>query len=98
MPAGARGGEGAPTELTATVVAPDEVRFEWTDNSVGEEGFLVESRPAGEREFRVVAMVDPDVTSHGLVLLPGERVAEFRVRSYRFGPASTVVRRTTGIS
>lgn len=43
-------------------------------------------------------MVDPDVTSHGLVLLPGERVAEFRVRSYRFGPASTVVRRTTGIS
>lgn len=45
--AGARGGEGAPTELTATVVAPDEVRFEWTVNSVGEEGFLVESRPAG---------------------------------------------------
>lgn len=96
--AGGTDGVRVPADVTATVVGPDEVRFEWTDNSVGEEGFLVESRPAGEREFRVVAVVEPDATSLRLVVLPRERVASHRVRAFRFGAASTVVRRTTGIS
>lgn len=86
----------APTNLTASVVARDGVRFEWTDNAASEDGYLLESRPAGEREFRVVAVLDPDVNAFGLVTLPSERTASYRVRAYEFGQASTVAHRTTG--
>lgn len=91
-------GLGAPANLTASVVAADGVRFEWTDNAATEDGYLLESRPAGAREFRVVAVLDPDVNAFGLVTLPGERSASYRVRAYRFGTPSTVAHRTTGIS
>jgi hypothetical protein len=86
----------APTNLTASVAARDGVRFEWTDNAAWEDGYLLESRPAGEREFRVVAVLDPDVNAFGLVTLPSERVASYRVRAYEFGEPSTVAHRTTG--
>ncbi|MPZ81131.1 MAG: fibronectin type III domain-containing protein [Actinophytocola sp.] len=87
---------GAPTNLTAEVVAADGVRFSWTDNATAEAGFLLESRPAGTEEFRVVAVLDPDVNTVGLVTLPEERVAAYRLRAYELGPASNVAHRTTG--
>ncbi len=91
-------GLGGPTNLTAAVVAPDGVRFTWTDNAAVEVGYLLEARPAGATEYRVVAVVDADVNAFGLVTLPSERVASYRVRAYEFGSASTVAHRTTGIS
>jgi hypothetical protein len=87
---------GAPTNLTASVVAPDSVRFEWRDNAATEDGYLLESRPAGEREFRVVAALDQDADAFDLVTLPSERRASYRVRAYEFGEPSTLAHRTTG--
>ncbi|MEV4018680.1 fibronectin type III domain-containing protein [Nonomuraea angiospora] len=91
------GGEGAaPTGLTATVTQADGVAFRWADRARDEEGFLLEDRPAGRPDYRVTAVLAPDVNAFGLVTLPEERHASYRVRAFRYGPPSNVVRRTTG--
>jgi hypothetical protein len=89
-------GLGRPTDLSATVVAPDGVRFTWTDNAADETGYLLESSPASTAGYRVVAVLDRDVNAVGLVMLPEERLASYRVRAYVFGAASTVAHETTG--
>lgn len=89
-------GKAAPADLRATVVQADGVAFTWTDRAGDEEGFLLENRPAGRPGFRVVAALDPDVNAFGLVTLPEERQATYRVRAFRHGPPSNVVRLTTG--
>ncbi|MGW0203511.1 hypothetical protein, partial [Nonomuraea sp. NPDC003201] len=91
------GGEGAaPTGLTATVTQADGIAFRWADRARDEEGFLLEDRPAGRPDYRVTAVLAPDVNAFGLVTLPEERHASYRVRAFRYGPPSNVVRRTTG--
>ncbi|TMR94644.1 fibronectin type III domain-containing protein [Nonomuraea basaltis] len=89
-------GQAAPAGLKATVTQADGVAFTWTDRSGDEDGFLLENRPAGRAGFRVVAALDPDVNAFGLVTLPEERRAAYRVRAFRYGPPSNVVHRTTG--
>ncbi|MFI7706770.1 hypothetical protein [Nonomuraea sp. NPDC049480] len=89
-------GDAAPADLKATVTQADGVAFTWTDRARDEEGFLLENRPAGRTGFRVVAALDPDVNAFGLVTLPEERQASYRVRAIRYGTPSNVVRLTTG--
>ncbi len=86
----------APAGLRATVMDANGIRFEWTDHARDEEGYLVEVRPVGGRAFSVAAVLDPDVTAFGLVTLPTEKRAEYRVRAYYFGPSSDVAHRFTG--
>jgi hypothetical protein len=82
-----------PTALTAEVIASDAVRLRWTDNAADETGYLVEVRPAGQRDFHVALALDPDVTSVGLIT---EEPATYRVRAYAFGASSPVVHKVTG--
>ncbi|MEV4175467.1 fibronectin type III domain-containing protein [Nonomuraea sp. NPDC049709] len=93
-PAGRAGA--APASLSATVTRADGIAFRWADTTGDEEGFLLENRPAGRPDFRVVAALDPDVNAFGLVTLPEEGRAAYRVRAVRYGPPSNVVHRTTG--
>jgi len=72
------------------------IRFRWTDRATDEEGQLLEARPEGSSEFRVVAVLDPDVNSFGLVTLPHEKRAWYRVRAFAYGPPSGVAHQHTG--
>jgi hypothetical protein len=92
--AGAPGG--APTGLRATARGRDGVLFTWTDNATDEEGHLVEVKAADAATWTVAMVVDPDITSVGLVALDTERAAQFRVRAYRYGTPSNTAHRTTG--
>ena len=88
--------QAAPANLSATLAHSSGVRFTWTDRSFDEEGFFVEVKAGGAPEFSVAAVVDPDKNSFGLVTLPSERHAAFRVRAFYYGKPSNVVQRTTG--
>jgi hypothetical protein len=49
---------GAPTRLKAKVLQSNGIQFTWTDNASDEEGYLVEDRPAGAADYKVVAVLD----------------------------------------
>jgi hypothetical protein len=89
-------GRAAPTGLRATVTDANGIRFSWVDHATDEQGYLLEDRPAGGAGWSVVAVLDPDVTSYGLVTLPDEKHASYRVRPFRYGTPSNVVSCTTG--
>lgn len=86
----------APTGVKATVMHANGIRFTWTDNAADEEGYLIEVRPAGHTEYGVAAVLDPDITSFGLITLPDEKKATYRVRAFYYGRSSNVVHQTTG--
>lgn len=83
-------------DFRAEVKHANGILFTWTDRAAGEEGYLLEVRPAGAAEFSVAARLDPDVRSFGLITLPTEKTATYRVRAYYYGAASDVVHLTTG--
>ncbi|WP_328862098.1 fibronectin type III domain-containing protein [Streptomyces sp. NBC_00306] len=86
----------APTGLKATVMHANGVKLTWQDHARDEVGYLIEVRPAGEREYRVAAVLDADIESAGLITLPQEKKAAIRVRPLRYGQQSNIVHRTTG--
>jgi hypothetical protein len=86
----------APTDLRATVMQANGIRFTWHDHADDEQGYLLEDRPRGSHGFLPVAALDPDVTSFGLITLPSEKQASYRVRPYYFGQRSNVVHFLTG--
>ncbi|HEU4422581.1 MAG TPA: fibronectin type III domain-containing protein [Pilimelia sp.] len=86
----------APTDLTATVMHANGIRFTWTDHATDEEGYLIEVRAAGSPRYATAALLDPDVNSFGLVTLPNEKTASFRVRAFYFGAPSNVAHQRTG--
>ncbi|MCP3803988.1 fibronectin type III domain-containing protein [Allokutzneria sp. A3M-2-11 16] len=85
-----------PTDVRATVMHANGIRFTWTDNASDEAGYLIEVRAAGAAEYRVAAVLDPDVNSFGLITLPEEKVAAYRVRAYFYGSPSNIVHLVTG--
>lgn len=87
---------GRPTDVRATAMNPDGVRLAWTDRANDESGYLIELKPAGSADFRVVQVVDPNVNSTGIVTLPDERAATFRVVAFYYGENSNTVTITTG--
>jgi len=91
-----RDGGAAPTELRATVMHANGIRFTWTDHARDEEGFLLEVKPRGAADFSVAAVLDPDINSFGLITLPQEKKAAFRVRAFAYGRPSNVAHQTTG--
>ncbi|MER6917378.1 fibronectin type III domain-containing protein [Streptomyces sp. NPDC000594] len=86
----------APTRLRATVKHANGVLLTWRDQARDEDGYLVEVRPEGAADFRVAAVLDPDIESTGLITLPQEKRASIRVRAFFYGDRSNVVHRTTG--
>ncbi|WP_202919206.1 fibronectin type III domain-containing protein [Saccharothrix deserti] len=98
-PSGARPVRSAyagPTDFRAEVKHANGILFTWTDHAEGEEGYLLEVRPAGAADFSVAAQLDPDVRSFGLITLPTEKSATYRVRAYYYGAASNVAHQKTG--
>lgn len=85
-----------PTELKATVMHANGIRFTWTDHANDEEGYLLEVKPQGGTEFTQAMVMEPDVNSVGLITLPEEKTATYRVRPFRYGPASSVPHQLTG--
>ncbi|GLZ28955.1 hypothetical protein Lesp02_11450 [Lentzea sp. NBRC 105346] len=90
--------EAAPSGLSAVIKHANGILFTWTDNASDEQGYLLEIKPAGATDYRIAAQLDPNVTSFGLVTLPEEKQASYRVRPYRFGEPSNLVHETTGKS
>ena len=87
---------GAPTDLKGVVKHSKGIHFTWTDRATDEQGYLLEARPDGAPEFGVVALIDRDMNSFGLITLPHEKRAAFRIRAFYFGPASNVAKATSG--
>jgi hypothetical protein len=77
-------------------VRGDGIRFTWSDHARDEDGYLLEARPAGNATYGVIAQLDPDITSFGLVKLPHEKAASYRVRPFYYGSASNLAGRRTG--
>jgi hypothetical protein len=91
-----RPGAGAPTDFKATVMDPNGIKFTWTDHANDEDGYLLESKPRGSSVYNEVAVLDPNVNSVGLVTLPSEKEATYRIRAFYYGPASNIAHQTTG--
>jgi hypothetical protein len=88
----------APTDLKPTIANPNGITFTWTDRTNDEEGFFLEVKSAGDPDFQVAAVLDPDVNSFGLTTLPEEKIGTYRVRPFSYGQATNVAHRTTGDS
>ncbi|MFD1147145.1 fibronectin type III domain-containing protein [Saccharothrix hoggarensis] len=88
--------DAAPGDFHAEVKHANGILFTWTDHAAGEDGYLLEVRPAGATDFTVAAQLDPDVRSFGLITLPTEKTAAYRVRAYYHGAPSTVAHQRTG--
>ncbi|MET0134809.1 MAG: fibronectin type III domain-containing protein [Kibdelosporangium sp.] len=88
--------KGAPAEFTVTMVHANGVKFAWSDRTSDEEGFMLEIKPAGAQQFAVSGVLDPDVNAFGMVTLPNEKKATYRVRPYRFGDPTNTAHQTTG--
>ncbi|MET7440362.1 fibronectin type III domain-containing protein [Streptomyces sp. NPDC005568] len=89
-------GAGAPSGLRAEIRHANGIRFTWTDNASDEVGLLLEIRRRPGEEYEPVVVMDPDTNATGLITLPEEKHAAYRVRAFTYGPASNVVRLTTG--
>lgn len=90
--------DAAPADLTAELISHTVSGFKltWTDRSTDEEGFLLEGKRPGSSEYRVCALVEPNINSFGWAFEPPERTGSFRVRAYYYGEPSNVVMLLTG--
>ncbi|MBU6409287.1 MAG: fibronectin type III domain-containing protein, partial [Verrucomicrobia bacterium] len=85
----------APSDLTATGLAPRMAELKWRDNSRDEEGYLVEVSEGSPRHFRVMAVLRPNTISFPTPLLPPKTACYFRVRAYCTGGPSLALELTT---
>ncbi|WP_245983697.1 fibronectin type III domain-containing protein [Lentzea flaviverrucosa] len=88
--------EAAAADLKAEVKHANGILFTWQDRASDEDGYLIEVRPAGAADYRVAVQLDPDTTSYGVITLPDEKTATYRVRAFRFGSPSNLTHQTTG--
>ncbi|MET1071726.1 MAG: fibronectin type III domain-containing protein [Umezawaea sp.] len=82
--------DGAPTDFRATVVHANGIRFTWTDRASDEDGFLLEVKASGAADYKAAVVLEPNVNSAGLITLPEEKSATYRVRAFYWGPTSNV--------
>jgi hypothetical protein len=85
-----------PTVRPQRTHRPDGIRLTWTDNSSGEDGFLLELRKKNSERYDPVAVLAPNTAATDFVPLPDEQHATYRVRAFVLGERSNVVRLTTG--
>lgn len=84
------------TNVAVKPVGSDGVRVSWTDNSTGEDGYLLELKAKGQSQYRVAGLIDPDSTFTELSTLPSERDAAYQVRAFHRGSPSNLAHQTTG--
>ncbi|WP_147997882.1 fibronectin type III domain-containing protein [Streptomyces sp. uw30] len=85
-----------PTARPHLTDRPDGIRLTWSDDSTGEDGYLLEIRKKDGERYDPVAVLAPDTEATDFVPLPDERHAAYRVRAFVLGERSNVVRLTTG--
>ncbi|MFD4674062.1 fibronectin type III domain-containing protein [Lentzea sp. NPDC058450] len=88
--------EAAAVDLKAEVKHANGILFTWQDRAGDEDGYLIEVKPAGAADYRVAVQLDPDTTSYGVITLPDEKTATYRVRAFRFGASSNLTEQRTG--
>jgi hypothetical protein len=86
----------APTDLVATVMNPNGIKFTWTDHASDEEGYLLEAKPDGSADYTPVEVLDPNTTSVGLTTMPNEKKASYRVLAFYYGESSNIAHQKTG--
>jgi Fibronectin type III domain len=86
----------APTDFVATVMNPNGIKFTWTDRASDEEGYLLEAKPDGSADYTPVEVLDPNITLVGLITLPNEKKASYRVRAFYYGESSNIAHEKTG--
>lgn len=86
----------APTDLKATIMGVEGVQLTWTDHASDEEAYLIELKSDNSPDYRVAMTVDPNINSVGVVALPEERKASFRVRPIYYRTMSNVAHKVTG--
>lgn len=72
----------APTELTATVVAPTRIDLSWTDNCDQETGFAIERSPDGVSDWAQIGTVASSVTFYSDWGVLPESAYYYRVQAY----------------
>ena len=76
----------APTNLTATAFSPTQINLAWTDNSVGEDGFLIERCEGGNKcVFIQIAGTSANVTAFPSSGLKPATIYTYRVRASSTG-------------
>jgi hypothetical protein len=91
-----RAGGGAPTDFLATIVHANGIGFTWTDHATDEDGYLLEVKAATATTFTPAAVLDPNTNSTGLITLPDEKTATYRVRAFHWAATSNVAHVKTG--
>ncbi len=71
------------------------IMFTWEDPPRDEEGFLLEVKPSGAADYRF-GHARPGHHAFGMITLPDEKKATYRVRPFRFGDPSNLTHQTTG--
>lgn len=62
----------APTQLTATVVSPNQVQLSWTDNADNETGYILQRSEVNNNSFsQLAAMPENTVAFDDLTVMPG---------------------------
>jgi subtilisin family serine protease len=79
----------APSNLSATGISISEIDLSWTDNSSGEQGFLIESRLDTASTYSQIATVNANVTEFRNNDLYAGILYHFRVRAYTSGGNSS---------
>jgi len=72
----------APSDLSATAVAYNQINLSWTDNSSVEEGFRIERKTESAGTYGQIATVEADVTSYSNTGLSAGTLYYFRVMAY----------------
>lgn len=71
----------APTGLTATAMASDQINLSWTDNADNEDGFRIERR-SGAGSFTEIVAVGPNINNYTNTGLAASSTYTYRVRAY----------------
>ena len=91
-----RAGGGTPTDFHATIMHANGIRFTWTDHANDEDGYLLEVKAVNTTTFTPVAVMDPNINSTGLITLPTEKTATYRVRAFYWGKTSNTAHVKSG--
>lgn len=70
-----------PTQLSTVTVSPSSVSLVWQDNSLFEQGFIIE-RSVGSKAFKKVGRVAANVTCYQVNNLSHKKQYTFRVKAY----------------
>jgi hypothetical protein len=87
----------APTDFSAQLVQATGILLTWTDHASDEDGYMLEIKTPDTPDFKVCAVLDPNINSFGYALVPPETKVRFRLRPFYFGRPSNVVSQRTGV-